>query len=458
MHLFSVSHQPPSRLKNWFRIGSIAFGASFGCTLPFTHNLAQSALIGLGAIPGVGATMLVQSRQRRQQIARQMVRGKSHLNKLQRRRQILDRELAVKGKDSQALAQRVAQLQQLTTDLTDRLQRDRTVQQQLERQISTLSLQEQEQQLLLAKLEGKIQDKQANVLELETDFNSLKAEFTNLQTERSQLQSSIDRAEIALGNIRSEIERYSSLKEELAAEIEALYHQQQLDKESLNESIERQSLLLQEIDSAIAEKRTIQEQIESLHRQRSADYEAKIKALKEREEHLANTRSSLDNTLKELADKQSQIAKIDAEINAKSNEINTQNQTLARAELELRDRQTELAALEQKIYAKLQEIDKIELDLETALQQFEPQPPKIDRQIEPIAVAWQTQFADNPHLTVLEHIEKHGVITEAEASSKLGNPRSVRQFANKLEEYTELLPFSIRVESSPTGNRYLKES
>ena len=47
---------------------------------------------------------------------------------------------------------------------------------------------------------------------------------------------------------------------------------------------------------------------------------------------------------------------------------------------------------------------------------------------------------------------------EAEASSKLGNARSVRQFANKLAEYTPDLPFSIRVESSPKGNRYLKET
>jgi hypothetical protein len=45
----------------------------------------------------------------------------------------------------------------------------------------------------------------------------------------------------------------------------------------------------------------------------------------------------------------------------------------------------------------------------------------------------------------------------AEASSKLGNARSVRQFANKLEEYARDIPFSIRVESSPKGNRYLKE-
>jgi hypothetical protein len=71
---------------------------------------------------------------------------------------------------------------------------------------------------------------------------------------------------------------------------------------------------------------------------------------------------------------------------------------------------------------------------------------------------WQDDFRDNPHLEVLRHIEAHGVLTEAEAASLLGNPRLARQFANKLSEYARFLPFAIRVEASPTGNRYLKES
>ena len=127
------------------------------------------------------------------------------------------------------------------------------------------------------------------------------------------------------------------------------------------------------------------------------------------------------------------------------------------AQLELSSRQAELDNLEFKLHNKLQLINQI--DLETSVQPFQPQPPMIDRQIESILVPanWDDKFINNPHLTVLKHIEKHGTITEAEASSKLGNPRSVRQFANKLEEYAQDLPFSIRVESSPKGNRYLKE-
>jgi hypothetical protein len=127
------------------------------------------------------------------------------------------------------------------------------------------------------------------------------------------------------------------------------------------------------------------------------------------------------------------------------------------AQLELSSRQAELDNLEFKLQKKLESIE--ELDLVDSFPAFEPQPPIIDRDIDEIICLdeWYDKFIDNPHLTVLKHIEKHGTITESEASKKLGNARSVRQFANKLEEYAQDLPFSIRVESSPKGNRYLRE-
>jgi hypothetical protein len=127
------------------------------------------------------------------------------------------------------------------------------------------------------------------------------------------------------------------------------------------------------------------------------------------------------------------------------------------AQLELSSRQAELDNLEFKLQKKLESIS--ELDLADSFQAFEPQPPIINRDLDEIVCLdeWYDKFIDNPHLPILKHIEKHGTITESEASKKLGNARSVRQFANKLEEYAEDLPFSIRVESSPKGNRYLKE-
>jgi hypothetical protein len=75
-----------------------------------------------------------------------------------------------------------------------------------------------------------------------------------------------------------------------------------------------------------------------------------------------------------------------------------------------------------------------------------------------VAEQWHVDFENNPHLVILKHIDKHGAITESEASSILGNPRSVRQFANSLREYYQYLPFSIKVESSGSGSRYVKQA
>ncbi len=75
-----------------------------------------------------------------------------------------------------------------------------------------------------------------------------------------------------------------------------------------------------------------------------------------------------------------------------------------------------------------------------------------------ISVKWHTYFENNPHLDVLEHIEKYGAATESEVSNILGNYRAVRQFTNSLREYSQYLPFSIKVEASASGNRYIKYS
>jgi chromosome segregation ATPase len=455
-----VSSKRSSLLKNWLRIGLIAFGVSFGCALPFTQNPAQSALVGVLTIPGVGASMLVQSRQRQRHIHRQMLRGKLRLNKLQQQDKILAQQLQIRGSDYRAIEIQVEQLQRIAADLTDRIQHDRDRHQQLEQKISALALHYQEQEVLGVKLDGKVQDKQAQLLTLETDFNRLKRELWQLQAERSELDRSQDIAAISLQNLRDEIDRYGAMKRELEGQIQALQNQQQIAREDLDSSIDHKRLLLKELDEAIADRRQIQQGIEVEINSLAEKIATKSQQLAEQEQKLVVTRSGLNSAEVELQDKKSQLSRIAAEIVDRNNEIEGGKKALAQVELEIRDRQTELENLEAKIYAKLQEIDKIEIDLETTLRTFEPKPPKIERSIDPIdfTAAWQTKFIDNPHLSVLEHIEKHGVITEAEASSKLGNARSVRQFANKLEEYTQFLPFAIRVESSPKGNRYLKDT
>jgi DNA repair exonuclease SbcCD ATPase subunit len=189
--------------------------------------------------------------------------------------------------------------------------------------------------------------------------------------------------------------------------------------------------------------------------------------LADRDRDLVTAQQQLTETELAIETKRSTLNEITAILVTRNEELESSSEHLAErlqqrelkiAQLELSNRQAELDNLELKIQAKRQEVD--DIGVEKIFQIFEPQPPKVSRDIDSIDSnrAWHDKFIDNPHLPILQHIEKHGTITEAEASSKLGNARSVRQFANKLEEYTPDLPFAIRVESSPKGNRYIKET
>jgi hypothetical protein len=69
---------------------------------------------------------------------------------------------------------------------------------------------------------------------------------------------------------------------------------------------------------------------------------------------------------------------------------------------------------------------------------------------------WAASFVGNPHLPILQHIEEHGSIAHFEAAALLNDKKVAKQFAEKVSEYIELLPFEISIERSSNGNRYLK--
>ena len=465
----SVSTKQAPIFKHWFKTGSVAFVASCGCTLPFTQNLAQSALIGLATVPGVAVSTLARSRQRKQQIHRQLERGKLRLNELQQRGAILDRQLQLRDKERQAIELRVSQLHSVAASLSDRIDRDGVRHQQLEQQLSSLTDYYEEQQAVAIKLDRNIQEKQACLLEVDTDIHSCKLKISQLQAEQIKIETSNDsldlglnkQAKIELKQIQSEIERCSLIEKELKLNIQQFQqNQQNIDPKTEDESHVQKQLLLQELDLAISERlkyrQDIETEIERLE-QTKLDISPEIT---DREQQLVEARLQSSDIEVELQVKRSKLDDLAAEMIDRHNEIEMCDRSLKMARLELSSKQAELDNLDLKVDAKRQSIEEPDPWLTKDFQTIVPQPPTIDRQIDPLAVeeTWYDKFIDNPHLPVLQHIEKHGTITDAEASKKLGNARSVRQFANKLEAYTPDLPFAIRVESSPKGNRYLKEN
>jgi chromosome segregation ATPase len=463
-----VSTKKTPRLKQWLKTGSIAFIASCGCTLPFTQNLAQSALVGLATMPGVAASTIVRSRKRKQQVHRQLARGKQQLYHLQQSGALLDRQLQLKSKDRQAIESKVAQLHSLAASLADRLDLDLLQQQQLEQKLSSLTDYYEDRQAVAKKLDRHIQEKQASLLEIDTEIDNCRLKISQLQAEQIKIQNyndSLDRrlyqqAKIDLKQIQAEIDRHLVIKQELELNIQQLQERQTVETGDEAADVEQKHLLLQELDTAISERSKFQQDITT-----EIERLGRIKGdltpeLTSQEQRLVEARSQLNDTDVELQIKRSELADLAAEILDRRNEIEMCDRSLKMSRLELSSKQAELDNLDLKVDAKRQSIDEPDPWLTKEFQTIVPQPPTIDRSIDSIVVAgaWHDKFIDNPHLSVLQHIEKHGTITEAEASSKLGNARSVRQFANKLEEYTPDLPFSIRVESSPKGNRYIKET
>lgn len=71
---------------------------------------------------------------------------------------------------------------------------------------------------------------------------------------------------------------------------------------------------------------------------------------------------------------------------------------------------------------------------------------------------WHESFADPAVGQVFVHLEQHGSITEAELAGILGNPRKVRRFSVTFEEYLQKVPFSVRIEATSSGKRYVKQT
>ncbi len=69
---------------------------------------------------------------------------------------------------------------------------------------------------------------------------------------------------------------------------------------------------------------------------------------------------------------------------------------------------------------------------------------------------WQENFEDPAIQRIFTHLGDHGAITEAELNGILGSPRKVRRFAAAFEEHAAKAPFSVRIETTPTGKRYVK--
>jgi len=70
---------------------------------------------------------------------------------------------------------------------------------------------------------------------------------------------------------------------------------------------------------------------------------------------------------------------------------------------------------------------------------------------------WSEAITDEGIRKVFLHLEKHGVITEVEATGMVGSARAFRRLSADWDSLVAKVPFRVRIESTEGGKRYVRE-
>jgi chromosome segregation ATPase len=485
--------------KNWFLLASVSCGVGFGSTFLISRNLQQSALAGLGTVPAVAASLTILSRQRRKEIEHQVAKSRLGLDSLREQEKLTRKEIDRQVAESRLSLDDARQQEQLLKDncrkisahgqklqtgctqlrqevdrldakVLDRQNNLQTTQAQLaqiqaqiqlesaaihqysankqqlkakiadlQQEISVLSVQKQEQEILFNRLVVDISTKQTNLFKLDAEIIKKQADLAKIAADLVQAatreQSAIDSAQIAqlaLSNIKAQIHKNSAIEKHLNVKITALQNQAKI--------------LQAEIASYKVDRTQVQQQISVLKKQ-----EGQIStSVNDLNLSVEEQTSSLYDLNLEIWNKQQYKANIDSEITELENSIFlfSSHTTGEIVNIKIAD-----------LYRRWQEVSQQVSQLED--KGNKPSIIKPDPVIEPespiITSEWETHLTNSPYLPVFQHIDRWGSITESEVNNILGSPRIGRQFNREFREYYQYLPFSIRVETSNNSRRYVKE-
>lgn len=221
--------------KNWFLLASVSCGIGFGSTFLISRNLQQSTLAGLGTVPAVAASLTILSRQRREEIERQVTQSRLGLNDAQKQEQLFKdrcREISAHGK----------KLQTEFTQLQQSVNRDREKQAELETEINSLVLQKHREESLLVQLDIKVANKKNNL-------QTTNEQLAQVQAQGQLAIDSVRQSNSQLQSIRAAIHQYSATKQKLDDRITDLQNRSQ----SLQTIVDEHKIDLSEIKSQIAQ-------------------------------------------------------------------------------------------------------------------------------------------------------------------------------------------------------------
>lgn len=91
---------------------------------------------------------------------------------------------------------------------------------------------------------------------------------------------------------------------------------------------------------------------------------------------------------------------------------------------------------------------------------IEPEAPEdmSDETENEVSEAWLDAFDNADARKMFEHLATHGSINEQEATQLLGKPRRFRRFARNFDDYKQLAPFVVSIETINGMRRYVKQS
>jgi hypothetical protein len=187
-------------LKNWFLITAASFGVGFGVTYVFTQAPAPSAIAGAAGTTGAIGSVLLCSKQRKEELERQAESMQMTVKTLEQQEKALGQQLQSHQDNRQTIQYQVEQLEQ---------------------QLVGLQSKQQGQEASISKFERELEAKRNSVIELDAK----RVELTSLTTEVASLQQQQAVAQTALQdlqNIEAEITIYSATKAQLVLEVSRL--------------------------------------------------------------------------------------------------------------------------------------------------------------------------------------------------------------------------------------------
>ncbi len=187
-------------LKNWLLITAASFGIGFGVTYVYIQSPEHSAVAGAAGTTGAIGSLLLCSKQRKEELDRQAQSIKMTVHTLEQQEKTLGQQLQSYQDSRQAIQFQVEQLEQ---------------------QLAGLQSKQQGQAASVSKFERELETKRTSVAELDAkreELIILSAEMASLQQQQNAAQSAL----LDLQNIEAEITIYSGTKAQLTSEVTRL--------------------------------------------------------------------------------------------------------------------------------------------------------------------------------------------------------------------------------------------